>query len=621
METRNVSKGSKGSRKSTQEELLAASHAVEQELNAVKALKRLSIGNSLNYDPDLPFNEAEKQDFDIIDIHNDKENETPSADDDLDQENVILDSNKFMWVPATAHPQLAPDKFRKHVQATVDEITSKLQRSSSSRSSLSYESRDPGSNSEWSTEPQISEHGLGRKPSIKQLTAELASLSQMAGLDDTDAVTLARTLSSSSRRIKENLDFESSLTRASSTSSAESDLSTPGTQLKRSKWTRYRKGSKSSRSSPNTSPNLTRSEPSPFSATKTETTPFSANYRPESLPPAAGKVPKSSLPPVPVEKNSPLPPLPTEKSPPAPASPVKSPPSTPDNHEERKSGRKSSWTWLGGKDKERDKYESKTEKERSPPNHTRNRHGTAVDVSPVESPQSILPSPPHEPEKEKEKEKKSLSGFFKLKKDKIKPLEKSTITELSSDSDNESITDKRLVNYRKKKEGVQTESELPVQQPRPSLERNEASPEDSPINAVSETIKQTLMSQKRNQKPNQPLKMTDSAFGFPLPPISPSTLVMLNHRYPIHVERAVYRLSHLKLSDPKRPLYQQVLLSNFMYAYLNLVNHTLFLQQQQEEILTQQQQVDEDQFGESVDEYAFNDVYGSGYNEELVYEH
>ncbi|RAZ24164.1 hypothetical protein DK853_50550, partial [Klebsiella oxytoca] len=46
----------------------------------------------------------------------------------------------------------------------------------------------------------------------------------------------------------------------------------------------------------------------------------------------------------------------------------------------------------------------------------------------------------------------------------------------------------------------------------------------------------------------------------------------------INVERAIYRLSHLKLSDPGRELRQQVLLSNFMYSYLNLVNHTLYME-------------------------------------------
>lgn len=88
---------------------------------------------------------------------------------------------------------------------------------------------------------------------------------------------------------------------------------------------------------------------------------------------------------------------------------------------------------------------------------------------------------------------------------------------------------------------------------------------------------------KRPEYPNAPMKFTDSAFGFPLPPLTVSTVIMFDHRLPINVERAIYRLSHLKLSDPKRELRQQVLLSNFMYAYLNLVNHSLYLQQVEEE--------------------------------------
>jgi hypothetical protein len=43
-------------------------------------------------------------------------------------------------------------------------------------------------------------------------------------------------------------------------------------------------------------------------------------------------------------------------------------------------------------------------------------------------------------------------------------------------------------------------------------------------------------------------------------------------RYPIHVERAVYRLSHIKLANPRRPLYEQVLISNLMFWYLSIIN-------------------------------------------------
>lgn len=93
---------------------------------------------------------------------------------------------------------------------------------------------------------------------------------------------------------------------------------------------------------------------------------------------------------------------------------------------------------------------------------------------------------------------------------------------------------------------------------------------------VQEKIKKLI---KRTSKANPPLEYTDSAFGFPLPPPSVSTLIMLDYRFPVHVERAIYRLSHLKLANRKRSLREQVLLSNFMYAYLNLVDHTLHLEQ------------------------------------------
>jgi hypothetical protein len=51
-------------------------------------------------------------------------------------------------------------------------------------------------------------------------------------------------------------------------------------------------------------------------------------------------------------------------------------------------------------------------------------------------------------------------------------------------------------------------------------------------------------------------------------------LVNGHSRYPIHVERAVYRLSHIKLANPRRPLYEQVLISNLMFWYLSIVNRS-----------------------------------------------
>lgn len=56
-----------------------------------------------------------------------------------------------------------------------------------------------------------------------------------------------------------------------------------------------------------------------------------------------------------------------------------------------------------------------------------------------------------------------------------------------------------------------------------------------------------------------------------VPPPSPQPLQGYA-RYPIHVERAIYRLSHIKLANPRRPLYEQVLISNLMFWYLGVIN-------------------------------------------------
>lgn len=60
-------------------------------------------------------------------------------------------------------------------------------------------------------------------------------------------------------------------------------------------------------------------------------------------------------------------------------------------------------------------------------------------------------------------------------------------------------------------------------------------------------------------------------------PYTPSISPQLGNpyaRYPIHVERAIYRLSHIKLANPRRPLYEQVLISNLMFWYLGVINKT-----------------------------------------------
>ena len=68
-------------------------------------------------------------------------------------------------------------------------------------------------------------------------------------------------------------------------------------------------------------------------------------------------------------------------------------------------------------------------------------------------------------------------------------------------------------------------------------------------------------------------------------------------RYPIHVERAIYRLSHIKLANPRRPLYEQVLISNLMFWYLGVINKA-----QNPTPPTQPAQTDENASNENLDD-------------------
>lgn len=158
----------------------------------------------------------------------------------------------------------------------------------------------------------------------------------------------------------------------------------------------------------------------------------------------------------------------------------------------------------------------------------------------------------------------------------------------TSNEDKQDSTKSRLKNKLRSMTGVSEDKteEVPVtdsvtvDEPIEDAQEAEEKEKDQKPQTTLEVQEKIKKSIKRTSRANQPIEFSDSAFGFPLPPPSTSTLVMLDYRFPVHVERAIYRLSHLKLANRKRSLREQVLLSNFMYAYLNLVDHTLHLEQQ-----------------------------------------
>ncbi|KAL4965215.1 putative telomere silencing protein Zds1 [Aspergillus stella-maris] len=97
-------------------------------------------------------------------------------------------------------------------------------------------------------------------------------------------------------------------------------------------------------------------------------------------------------------------------------------------------------------------------------------------------------------------------------------------------------------------------------------------------------------------------------------------------RFSILEERAIYRMAHIKLANPRRALYSQVLLSNFMYSYLAKVQQMhphmmLASSAQQRQQQKAQQQVEEYQQYQRYQE-AQDQQYGdSSYDDPQMYDY
>lgn len=672
-----------------------AAEAVQHERDAVTALKRLSIGrSSINVDPDLPFGvdgDFNYNDYSESNRHrrrssqdssnssnssNDDRERTLINDDQEDQEDIRLNAEKLLWVPAKSHPNIAPDQFRRHVQSTIDDMNNKL--------------GDRSPVSSINTKDSI--------PSLKELTDELDRLSEMAGLAATDAVTLARSLSSASgstsntgsssllmnESVNNNRFFQDN-TEHNRPTEEEMDQDAPilaegSSSLKRNKWTTYSRSNRLAKDKPKKSPRSPLADEHEFTQQQQQQ-PLSPNLDKE-LPPSPKDIPERSIPvrtpidhhhhQVPENRGR------LSRS----QSDTTNPAQKRTNHSRnRHAGSLINLDNQSQESKDQSIQQNQHNQRRVVSNdnkplpksqsqlhqvqrrqsleQSQQRTFSSQHHYPQQQQQSPTPIPQeHEskestPIPEKLKKDNSFLKMFKKKRStspknqktldptrKVSPLPRSQLT-----------NDENRPPIQHYMQGQQQQQPQPPQQKRPSLKPSRSSNfkfskqnkldseskqskdssklQDS-INVIpnknneiineqqseeknsfhqktgqaineeqhrlqKETLskKLSLENLKKSTKPNAPVQFTDSAFGFPLPPLSNSTIIMLDYRFPIHVERALYRLSHLKLANPRRQLRQQVLLSNFMYAYLNLVNHTLYLQQldenNEEEIEDQEQ--------------------------------
>lgn len=124
---------------------------------------------------------------------------------------------------------------------------------------------------------------------------------------------------------------------------------------------------------------------------------------------------------------------------------------------------------------------------------------------------------------------------------------------------------------------------------------------------------------ERGNKKSQHLQVPEEPLYKPLQPDVDYNWT----RFPLLEERAIYRMAHIKLANPRRPLLSQVLLSNFMYSYLAIVqamhpqmNVPLSPQQkrleeearrkQQHEYMAQQELHEDDDDPSNYDQYNFD---------------
>ncbi|KAF2155044.1 hypothetical protein K461DRAFT_276232 [Myriangium duriaei CBS 260.36] len=208
---------------------------------------------------------------------------------------------------------------------------------------------------------------------------------------------------------------------------------------------------------------------------------------------------------------------------------------------EAKSGRKTSWGWLlGSEEKDREKAEKESQKERE---RERERD-------------KELQRQREREEKEKEKLRKPKVSSKLANQDKARLDVLQTSIDSASPRGRESLVLNR--------EDIKLEEERRKESSRKSKGEDGKKEKDSLLSAIFGGGKRSKSSEENSKKRNSNRSLSPE----PPPRILKPDIDYNWTRFSILEERAIYRMAHIKLANPKRALYSQVLLSNFMYSYL-----------------------------------------------------
>jgi hypothetical protein len=197
-----------------------------------------------------------------------------------------------------------------------------------------------------------------------------------------------------------------------------------------------------------------------------------------------------------------------------------------DKKVEKKDSRKTSWNWLLGSEEKDKEKERKTE----------------------------------DKEREKEASKKSKAAA----KQHPKPAEKTRLDVLQSSIDGNPTVPKGRESLVIDRESFKLEEERRRESTRKSSDGRKE--KDSGIlSAIFGGGKRSKEQKQQHQAPKESLRAPSPD---PIPRILRPDIDYNWTRFSILEERAIYRMAHMKLANPRRPLHSQVLLSNFMYSYL-----------------------------------------------------
>lgn len=193
---------------------------------------------------------------------------------------------------------------------------------------------------------------------------------------------------------------------------------------------------------------------------------------------------------------------------------------------EKKDSRKTSWNWLLGSEEKDKEKERRTE----------------------------------DKEREKEASKKSKAAA----KQHPKAAEKTRLDVLQSSIDGNATVPKGRESLVLDRESFKLEEERRKESTRKSSDGRKD--KDSGIlSAIFGGGKRSKEQKHQHQPPKESLRAPSPD---PVPRILRPDIDYNWTRFSILEERAIYRMAHMKLANPRRPLHSQVLLSNFMYSYL-----------------------------------------------------